>query len=284
MVQIEDMSFGYGKTKLFSGLSLKVDAGNIYGLLGRNGAGKTTLLKIISGLLFPEEGSCTTLGENPGRRLPEMLSSIFYLPEEFYLPSVTPHGYVRLYAPFYPQFKLEMFREYLREFDLPDDRKVTTYSYGQKKKFLLSFGLATDAALVLLDEPTNGLDIPSKSQFRRIVASALTEDRTFLISTHQVRDMEHLIDPVIVIEDGRIIFNRSLEEVLNKVKTSVQKTEPDMNSVLYAEQVLGGYAVVTEGRSADDASIDLETLFNLVTTAKDRIERLFEGETKGVEK
>ncbi|HUX21341.1 MAG TPA: ABC transporter ATP-binding protein [Spirochaetia bacterium] len=284
MIDIDKMDFGYGRSKLFSGLSLTVDPGNIYGLLGKNGAGKTTLLKIISGLLFAERGECSTLGANPRHRSPAMLADIYYLPEEFYLPSVRPMQYAKLYGAFYPRFSTEGFTGYLKEFDLGSETKVTAYSYGQKKKFLLAFGLATGARLLLLDEPTNGLDIPSKSQFRRIVASALTDDRTFLISTHQVRDMENLIDPVIIIEDGRIIFNRAIDEVMRKVKISVQKTEPDPEKVLYFEKTLGGYAVVSPGDNEGDTSIDLETLFNVVTTAKDRLETLFDGDTKGAQK
>lgn len=281
MVGIDDLSFSYGKKKLFSGLSLEMRAGNIYGLLGKNGAGKTTLLKIISGLLFPDGGSCRTLGERPGRRLPEMLSDIFYLPEELYLPAVRPHSYLRLYAPFYPHFDVSLFERFIHEFELSLDEKITSYSYGQKKKFLLAFGLATQAALVLLDEPTNGLDIPSKSQFRRIVASALTEERTFLISTHQVRDMEHLIDPIIIIEDGRIIFNRPLHEISSRIAITFESREPDPEDVLYAEKVLGGYSVVRAGTGEREIAVDLETLFNVVTSAKDRIDGLLDEAPKG---
>lgn len=284
MVEIKNLGFGYTDEKLFSELNLTLEPGNIYGLLGRNGAGKTSLLKLIAGLLFPDQGQCRTLGVTPRHRLPAMLADIFYLPEEFHLPAMVPLGYRRLYAPFYPQFSAQRFEGYLDEFGLPRDKKLTAFSYGQKKKFLLAFGLATEARLVLLDEPTNGLDIPSKSQFRRIVAAALTEERTFLISTHQVRDMEHLIDPVIVIEDGRIIFKQSLEEVARRLRITLQMNEPDPDTVLYAEKVLGGYSVVTEGTGGEDASIDLEVLFNLVTTARQRVESLFTENTKGVTK
>lgn len=275
MIEIEGLSFGYGRSQLFSNLTLRVEPGNIYGLLGKNGAGKTTLLKIISGLLFPDLGHCRTLGEQPRSRSPEMLSDIYYLPEEFYLPALKPRQYASIYHPFYPAFDGQVFERYLAEFGLDLEARVTSYSYGQKKKFLLSFGLATGARLVLLDEPTNGLDIPSKSQFRRIVASALTEERTFLISTHQVRDMENLIDPVIIIEDGRIIFNRAVEEVASRVHITLEKSEPDPQTALYVEKTIGGYSVVKPGTSGPEPSIDLETLFNMVTTAKDRIDNLF---------
>ena len=275
MIEIEGLSFGYGRSQLFNNLTLRVEPGNIYGLLGKNGAGKTTLLKIISGLLFPDLGSCQTLGKQPRSRSPEMLADIYYLPEEFYLPALRPGQYESIYRPFYPDFDEQAFARYLAEFGLDLKAKVTSYSYGQKKKFLLSFGLATGARLVLLDEPTNGLDIPSKSQFRRIVASAVTEERTFLISTHQVRDMENLIDPVIIIEDGRIIFNRAVEEVASRVHITLEKSEPAPETALFVEKTIGGYSVVRPGTSGPEPSIDLETLFNMVTTAKDRIDDLF---------
>ena len=196
---------------------------------------------------------------------------------------MTPARYVDLYSPFYPGFDRKEFERYFREFELEHDKKITAYSYGQRKKFLLAFGLATACKLLILDEPTNGLDIPSKSQFRRLVASALTETRTFLISTHQVRDMENLIDPVIIVEDGRIIFNQRLDEVSRRVSVRLQRVEPEPGAALYFEKVLGGYTVVTEFDGADEASIDLETLFNMVVANKERSAALFgnrEQETK----
>ena len=271
MIEIRELTFGYGKEKLFDGLDLSVAPGNIYGLLGKNGAGKTSLLRIVSGLLFPDRGRCSVLGADPVRRLPSMLNSIFSVPEEFILPGVKPVEYVTMLSPFYPLFDRGAFDRYFSEFQLMTDKKLTAYSYGQKKKFLLAFGLATNCPILLLDEPTNGLDIPSKSQFRRTVASALTEERTFIISTHQVRDMENLIDPVIILDEGRIIFNDDLESVAKKVSITLERDEPASAGTLYSEKVLGGYTVVRRSSGGEETAIDLEVLFSLVTSGNSEV-------------
>ena len=207
MIKIENLSFNYGPKKpLFDQLNLTLPYGNIYGLLGKNGAGKSTLLKMMAGLLFPQKGKLDVVGFHPNERHPEFLQEVYFVSEEFELPSLSMEQFVRMYSPFYPRFNHLLFDEYLYEFKLPRQQKLPNMSYGQKKKFILAFGLATDCKLLILDEPTNGLDIPSKSQFRKIVASAIHEERSFIISTHQIRDMENLIDPIIILDEGKIVF------------------------------------------------------------------------------
>ncbi len=211
MLNIEKLLFGYkGTEPLFAGLSLDIEAGRIYGLLGKNGVGKTTLLKLMVGLLFPHSGSCKMLNTDTKLRIPEILREIYFIAEEFYVPNVTAEEYIKYYAPFYPNFDPKVFAYAADEFEILPNKKLTKLSYGQKKKFLVAFGLATNCKLLLLDEPTNGLDIPSKSQFRKLLASSLTEDKTIVIATHQVRDLEQLIDTVVILEDGQIIYNKEL--------------------------------------------------------------------------
>lgn len=227
MIEINNLYFKYKSAKeLFTDLNLQLKAGSVYGLLGKNGAGKTTLLKLIAGMLFPESGICRVLGFTPQHRLPQFLQEIYFIPEEFYVPPITAKTYVNLYAPFYTNFDNKIFQDAMNEFDLPTNKELTTLSYGQKKKFLVVFGLAANCKLLLLDEPTNGLDIPSKSQFRKLLASTLTEDKAFIIATHQVRDLETLIDTVVILDDGRVIFNQpiyeaetNLEALFNEVIT-----------------------------------------------------------------
>ena len=274
MVTIRNLEFGYRKEHLFNGLDLDLNPGNIYGLLGRNGTGKTTLLKIITGQLFSQGGSCDVLGYTPGERNPAMLEDVYFLPEEFHLPPVKGQRYMQAYAPFYPRFDRQAFLTQLEEFELPDDRNLNAMSYGQKKKFLLSFAMATGASLILLDEPTNGLDIPSKSQFRRLITGRLREDQAILISTHQVRDMENMIDPVIILENGKILLNRNINEISSKVSMKMFRSLPEDDGVLYSEKVLGGYAAVVEEPSQEFA-MDLEILFNTVMQNKEKMAVLF---------
>ena len=265
VVHMQNIGFSYTQSRLFNHLDLEIKRGNIYGLLGKNGAGKTTLLKILSGQLFIEEGETKVLGENPQERKPSLLSEIFYLPEEFPLPKMKASEYLAMRSPFYPKFDHEMFSQYCREFDIDLNQRLDQMSLGQKKKVLLSFGLATNTALLILDEPTNGLDIPSKRQFRQTVASAMTEQRTFIISTHQVRDMENLIDPIIILHDGKVIFNDTVESVNEKYVLSLNTEQPKAGEGMYTEKVLGGWMVLSE--RADDREgkpLDLETLFNVI--------------------
>ena len=276
MIRIENLSFSYGQRQpLFKGLNLSLPSGNIYGLLGKNGAGKSTLLKIISGLLFPTHGDLDVLGFRPKDRYPDFLNEIYLVTEEFHLPSLKIEQYLKLYSPFYPRFNERLFQEYITEFQLPRDGKLDALSYGQKKNFLLSFGLATDCKLVILDEPTNGLDIPSKSQFRKIVANAIHEDRSFIISTHQVRDMENLIDPIIIMDEGNIVFFEDYVSISKKLVMTRESELPDNNVLVYAESYLGAYTVVKENVKKEETSMNLELLFNAVVSNKSKINEIF---------
>ncbi len=273
MVRIQQLDFGYGREPLFHGLDLVLEPGNIYGLLGRNGAGKTTLLRLMSGLLFPGSGSVEVFGVEAGRRLPSMLSDLYLVPEEVSVPALTSSGYERIHAPFYPRFDRSRFREYLAEFEVRPERLLPQLSLGQKKKFVIAFALASGCRFLMMDEPTNGLDIPSKSQFRRVAASALQEDRTFLISTHQVRDMENIIDPIIILEEGRIILHESLERVARHLSFSIESGSADSEDpdILFAERSLGGTLVVRRNEGGEESPVDIEVLFNTVIRNRDRV-------------
>jgi ABC-2 type transport system ATP-binding protein len=275
MVEIKNMSFGYRRTRLFSELNLSLAPGNIYGLLGKNGAGKTTLLKIICGLRLPQGGLCEVLGYDPARRPARLLEDVCFISEELHVPAIRAHLFETLYAPLYPRFNHASFEEYLREFELDTSKKLTELSYGQKKKFLLAFGLASSTRILLLDEPTNGLDIPSKSQFRRLLARSGGDDQVILISTHQVRDMENLIDPIIILDEGRIIFQQPLQEASRRLAASLEREEPRDGTAIYSEKTLGGYMVVRENAGQQETNMDLEVLFNAVTTSRDRVQTIF---------
>lgn len=267
MIDIENLRFGYSDQPLFKNLNLRLEPGNIYGLLGLNGAGKSTLLKLMTGLLFPDSGTIRSLDQDPAQRTPSFLSQIFVLPEELNLPGVTGEEYLATLAPFFANFDHRSFERYRKEFELPENMKLSSHSYGQKKKFLLSFGLASQAPLLVLDEPTNGLDIPSKGLFRRLVAEALTHDRIFVISTHQVKDVESLIDPIVILHEGQVLFNHAMGEITANVRMSKISTlpDPDAPKLIYSEPMVGGYWTVwAEGD--EDGSIDLEVLFNSVIT------------------
>jgi ABC-2 type transport system ATP-binding protein len=278
MIDIQDMSFGYGRQMLFSNLRLSLAGGNIYGLLGKNGAGKTTLLKLICGLRLPQGGTCRVLGYNPAERPAGLLEEICFVPEDLQIPAIPMGLFERLYAALYPRFSRDAFHEHLLTFEMDTDKNLSELSYGQKKKYLLAFALASGCRLLLLDEPTNGLDIPSKSQFRRLLArSGSAEEQVILISTHQVRDMENLIDPIIILDQGRIVFQQPLMEAARRLSAQLERDEPGGPGVLYAEKTLGGWVVVRENAGGEETQLDLETLFNTVIAGGEKVRGIFEG-------
>ncbi|KGE16191.1 ATP-binding cassette domain-containing protein [Sphingobacterium deserti] len=270
MITIQNLNFSYSKSRpLFREMDLQLKQGHIYGLLGKNAAGKSTLLKNIAGLVYPHQGKITVFGHDPQNREPSLLREISFIPEEFYLPSIRSDKFVRANAPFYPKFDQAYFEELIREFEIPLNQKLADMSYGQKKKYLISFGLATNTRLIIMDEPTNGLDIPSKAQFRKIMAATLTDDRCVLISTHQVRDLDNLIDAVILLDEYRVALNASVEDITTQF--CFKKVKELSDSVLYAESALGGFNTIQRNQAAEDSRLDLELLFNAVTQRKEEI-------------
>lgn len=285
MIEIKNVFYRYLVGNwLFQDLNLQFLQGKVYGLLGKNGAGKTTLLKLISGLLFPTQGELFVNGYAPLQRQPVFLQDLYYVPEEFYIPELTVEQYCKLYSPFYPDFDQKVCTKLVRAFELPISQKLTTFSYGMKKKFLVAFGLATNCRIFILDEPTNGLDIPSKSQFRRIMASMITKEKIFIIATHQVRDIEKLIDAVAVLDEGKLIFNHSLESITNKLQFKRVSDLASPGHYIYSERILGGYMTVAECQQnvTTETDIDLEVLFNAIVRNKDQLSMVFEGEQTDV--
>ena len=247
---------------MFDDFSLTLGAGRVYGLLGRNGTGKSTLLYLLSGLLFPQQGAVRFRGADVARRQPEELSEIFLVPEEFSLPNVTLSRYVELNRPFYPRFSDELLARCLHDFDLAPDLHLGRLSMGQKKKAFMSFALATGTSLLLMDEPTNGLDIPSKSQFRRVVSSCMTDERTIVVSTHQVRDVDALLDHVVVLEGSHVLLDSSTADVCARLCFEERPMGAALGDVLYEQPSMGGHAVVTRNPGGKETPLNLELLFN----------------------
>ncbi|MFD1143493.1 ATP-binding cassette domain-containing protein [Larkinella insperata] len=276
MIELANLTFGYTPKKiLYRDLDLSLRPGSIYGLLGKNGAGKSSLLRLMGGLLYPTAGTINVAGFIPRKREPAFLQEMYFIPEEIYLPSVSLNRFIDTMGPFYPKFSESQFRKYLVEFDVPPDQKLTAMSYGQKKKVIISFGLATNTQILIMDEPTNGLDIPSKSQFRKIVSSALAPERLMLISTHQVRDLDNLIDGIIIIDESEILLNHSLTDIGDRLMFGTLSSVTEADRVLYAEPSMRGYSVVMENLEQEDSRVDLERLFNAVVTNRDGIKNIF---------
>lgn len=274
MIDIQNLHFAYKKKKVFDGLSLSLKPGFIYGLLGKNGTGKSTLLRNIAGLLFPVQGQLDVLGYKPCKRQHAFLQEIFMVPEEFYLPNVSINKFVLCNAPFYPAFSRSQFDGYLKEFDIPANT-LQQMSYGQKKKVLISFALACNTRVLLMDEPTNGLDIMSKSQFKKIMAGAIDNSKCIIISTHQVKDLESLIDRITIIDDGKILFDKTTEEITAKLCFKISFDSNEVKGALYSEESLRGNAIITNNPDGEEGKPDLEMLYKAVMLNRNAIHAAF---------
>lgn len=277
MITVENITFEYKRSKgyQFENFSLSIEKGKVYGLLGKNGAGKSTLLYLISGLLSAKKGEITFKGLNVAKRLPQTLSDIYIVPEEFELPSISLRKYVDCNKEFYPKFNMNDLEKYLDCFSMNMDAHLGSLSMGQKKKVYMSFALATNTSLILMDEPTNGLDIPGKSQFRKLVSLGMSDNKTIIISTHQVKDVDKLLDHVVVMNTNRVLLDESVSSVCDKLKfVETVGTKPIDGAIYMAPSVTGNSAIV-ENVDGSESSINLELLFNALLTVEEKITRMF---------
>ena len=276
MVQINEINFSYNKKAgdLFSDFSLNLEAGNVYGLLGKNGAGKSTLIYLMTGLLTPKSGEVLFDGENVRRRLPKTMSDIFLVPEEFELPRLSIKQYVSLNSPFYPRFSMEDMLRYLDIFEMGGDLdvKLNALSMGQKKKVFMAFAFATNTRVLIMDEPTNGLDIPSKSQFRKLVTTGMTDDKLMLISTHQVRDISDILDHVTIIDQSRVLLNAGFADIMSKV--AFRPLQEGDHPLFVLQSPFGPLGAV-RAQEGEETKVDLEMLFNATLQNPDAINQLF---------
>ncbi|RDY61242.1 ATP-binding cassette domain-containing protein [Flagellimonas nanhaiensis] len=260
MLQVKNLDFNYpNRGFVLRSVDLELKPGNIYGLFGKNGEGKSTLIKIMAGLLFPKSGICNLNHTQTKKRSPKTLQEIFLVPENFELPALPISTFEKINSSFYPNFSNEQFYGLLEEFQLHPSNKISTLSFGQKKKVLIAFGIATNTKILLMDEPTNGLDIPSKSQFRKVMASAVDKGQCIVVSTHQVRDLHSLINHVIILDNSKVIFDHPLE-IISKNLWFGRATQ-DMGEVIYSEGPFGGRSILTR-KNLDETEVDLELLFN----------------------
>lgn len=268
MLSFSNVSFTYGRRgkEVLSGLSLDFEENGIYGILGKNGTGKSTMLYLAAGLLRPKGGNVTAEGVPTQSRRPETLRKLFLVPEEFDLPEVSLRTYVQLNAPFYPTFREDILARCLKSFELGDDLNIGRLSMGQKKKVYISFALAAGTKYLLMDEPTNGLDIPSKKVFREVIAREMSEERVMIISTHQVRDVEQLIDHVVIVNEGTVMLNASTAEIESRLRFEQRAVGSDLSDALFVQQTMRGIELICPNSGNDETPIDLELLFNALQT------------------
>ena len=277
MIEVENLSFSYGrrKSKVLEDFSMKLDKGSVYGLLGKNGTGKSTLLYLMAGLLRPQTGNVLYKGVDVKKRYPDTLQDMFLVPEEFALPNVSLKQYVKLNAPFYPNFSDELLNVCLRDFDMNVDIHLGELSMGQKKKAFMCFALATNTSLLMMDEPTNGLDIPSKSQFRKVIASGMSDDKAVIISTHQVRDIDSLLDHVLIMDGSKLLLNQSVSSICEKLYFAEQGMNEPTEGALYVQPSVQGNSVILPNEYGEDSKMNLEVLFNAMLAERERMQQMF---------
>lgn len=273
MIDIKNLSFSYGSNAVLENISLRLEEGRIYGLLGENGVGKTTLLTLLCGLKKVENGSIEVDGIDPYKRLPSLLNNQYYLPDEVMPYNSTAERFARFSGKFWPAFDMDKFLKIMAEFETDASKKMNRMSAGQLKKTYIAFALACNVKYLFMDEPTNGLDIPSKAQFRKAITLYTSEDSTIVISTHQVRDLENIIDPIIILDRRDVLLNATLEQISDKLFFDYGTTlHPES---LYSEQLPGGFIQVTLNTEKEESKVNIEALFNAVHAHKELVKNLF---------
>ena len=276
MIKIQNLAFSYGKEEVLKNISMDLEPGRIYGLLGENGVGKTTLLTLLCGLKKTQAGTIDADGQDPYKRNPLLLQEQYYLPDEVAPVNDRALGWAKATGKFWPRFSQENFEAILKEFEVNPQQKMNAMSAGQLKKTYIALALSCGARYLYLDEPTNGLDIPSKAQFRSALMKYTAEDSTIVISTHQVRDLENIIDPIIILDRRDVLLNASIEEIADKLYFDYGTTlHPD---ALYSEQLPGGFIQVLPNTEKADSKVNIEALFNTVHKHKDLVKNLFNHE------
>ncbi|MDD5783114.1 MAG: ABC transporter ATP-binding protein [Muribaculaceae bacterium] len=277
MIRINNITFSYRRKAddVLTNLGLSIEPGAIYGLLGLNGEGKSTLLHLMAGVLTPNAGNITIDDVDVRLRRPSTLSKLFIVPEEFSLPEISLENYVRINAPLYPNFNRDDMERYLKEFGLNSNINLKGLSMGQKKKVFISFALAANTPVMLMDEPTNGLDIPGKSTFRKVISMAASDDRTIIISTHQVRDIDKLLDHIIVMFNHKLLLNEPISEISRRLAFVESNDAELVEKALYCQSSVAGKSLVLPNDNDDDSEVNLETLFNLAIEKPEVITQLF---------
>ncbi|MBR4774684.1 MAG: ABC transporter ATP-binding protein [Bacteroidales bacterium] len=274
MIEVKDLSFSYGSQEVLKNISLSLKEGNIYGLLGENGVGKTTLLTLLCGLKKPQGGTIETDGRKPYSRQPSLLQEQFYLPEEVSPVHERADAFGKEAGALWPNFDLEKYLYILSEFEVESKKRMDQMSAGQLKKTWIAFALACGVRHYFMDEPTNGLDIPSKMQFRKAIMKYTSEESTVVISTHQVRDLEELIDPIIILDKKSVLVNASLERIGSLLYFDYGKEVHP--KALYTEQTPSGMVQVYPNADGRESKVNLEALFNAVHMNKEAVKSLFD--------
>ena len=277
MINVKQITFSYpkGKQDTLHNFSLQMETGNVYGLLGKNGAGKSTLLYLLCGLLTPQQGEVSIDNIPVRQRCPELMRQIFLVPEEFNLPDTSLKNYIKTNSCFYPTFDEKAMARNLELFEMEADIRLETLSMGQKKKVFIAFALACNTPYLIMDEPTNGLDIMGKSQFRKLISANMTDEKTVIISTHQVRDIDQLLDHIIIIDNSEVLMKASTLEISKRLKCVVSFEQKMTEQALFALPSLQGNQLILPNTDNEDTELNLELLFGAALSHPEEFKQMF---------
>ena len=222
VISIRGLEKSFGQTRALDGLDLQVEAGQVHGFLGPNGSGKTTTLRVLLGLIKADGGSVELLGADPWTDGVSLHRRLAYVPGEVNLwPSLTGGEIIDLIGRLRGAESIQRRDELIERFELNPAKKVRTYSKGNRQKVSLVAALASDVELLLLDEPTAGLDPLMAEVFRECVEEERRSGRTVLLSSHTLAEVEALCDHVTIIRNGKVVESGALSDIRHLTRTSV---------------------------------------------------------------
>ncbi|MBR3937463.1 MAG: ATP-binding cassette domain-containing protein [Bacteroidaceae bacterium] len=276
MIEVKDFSIGFFKRELMGpdsepewltlkNLYLQIRPGHVYGLIGRNGQGKTTLLNCITGLLRPkkkEAGVVYIDGFPVNASNPNILSKFFYVTDTIASLHLRSDIYADTLFHFYPHFNKEKFTECMELFQIDTKQFIDEISLGQRKMTFLSYAFASGVPYLIMDEPTNGLDITSRSVFRKLVASYMDQDKAIVISTHHINEISTLLDHIFILNDKHIVFDHSVMET--GCALSFVESDNMTDDALYSMSSAYGKRIILPNTNNSDSEIDYELLFEAV--------------------
>jgi len=243
LVSLSEVSKQYGKLTVLNNLNLHVRPGEIYGFLGRNGAGKSTAIRLMMGISHPSTGTVSVFGSPMhGRRCSIARRHIgFVAQEQSFYPWMTPKRLGKFMRGLYPDWSDERYLALLSRFELPLDRKAGSFSGGMKARLALSLALAAMPRLLILDEPTAGMDPVARREFLSLVKAEVADsDTTVFFSTHLIGDIESLADRIGILDGGKLVYEGSLQQLSARTSSFTARISEDTDAFPFDE--LHGYS------------------------------------------